>query len=165
MNQSKTEIPPSVRKRQCGMTILEVMVASVLLVLVIGSSISALSAGMAYARHARMTTLAGQITQSVMENLRLNNYSSIITYAGQNQPVSLNGFISADNFANGMTTGMTVSGAFTTLVASGTGTLGESQVVITTTWPENGVTYTRKTMSIFTEKGLSDYIYAGWSKL
>ena len=147
------------------MTILEVMIASILLVLVIGSSISALSAGLAYTRHARMTTLAGQITQSVMENLRLNNYSTIISYAGQVQPVSLNGFISADNFASGMTTGMTVRGTFTTIVASGTGTLGESQVVITTTWPENGMTYTRKTMSIFTEKGLSDYIYAGWSKL
>ncbi|SDS23106.1 prepilin-type N-terminal cleavage/methylation domain-containing protein [Opitutus sp. GAS368] len=165
MNQNETKIPRAVRRRQNGMTILEVMIASVLLVLVIGSSISALSAGLAYVRHARMTTLAGQITQSVMENLRLNNYANITTYAGRAQPVALNSFISADNFSSNMTTGLTVNGAFTILVASGSGTLGESQVVITITWPENGVTYTRKTMSIFTEKGLSDYIYAGWSKL
>ena len=158
-------MPATRIQSQRGATIIEVVIAAVLLVFVIGGSVTALSAGLSYTRHARMTTLAGQITQSVMENLRLNNYANITTYAGQTQPVALNSFISADNFTSDMTTGMTIKGAFTTIVASGSGTLGESQVVVTITWPENGVTYTRKTMSIFTEKGLSDYIYAGWSTL
>ena len=148
---------------QRGTTVIEVVIATVLLVFVIGGSVTALSSGLAYTRHARMTTLAGQLTQSVMENLRLNNYGTITTYAGQTQPVSLNNFISADNFTSGLTSGMNVSGTFTTVVASAPGTLGETRVVITTTWPENGVSYTRKTMSFFTEKGLSDYIYSGWS--
>jgi len=144
---------------------IEVLIASTLLVFTIGSAISALSAGLGYARHARMTTLANQITQSAMEQLRLANYTTISTYAAQAQPVSFDGIIASDNFASNFTTGMSVQVQFTTLAASGPGALGKTQLTITTTWPENGVTYTRKTTSIFTEKGMSDYIYAGWSNL
>ena len=144
---------------------IEVLIASTLLVFTIGSAISALSAGLGYARHARMTTLANQITQSAMEQLRLANYSTISTYAAQAQPVSFDDIIALDNFASGFTAGMSVQVHFTTLAASGPGALGKTQLTITTTWPENGVTYARKTTSIFTEKGMSDYIYAGWSNL
>ncbi len=147
------------------MTMMEVLIASTLLVFTIGSSISALSAGMGYMRHARMTTLANQITQSAMEQLRLANYTTISTYAARAQPVNFDSIISLDNFASGFTAGMTVRVNFTILTASGSSTLGKTLLTITTTWPENGVTYTRKTTSIFTEKGMSDYIYAGWSNL
>lgn len=159
-------LPPVRRLRRCeGMTMLEVLVASVLLVLSIGSSIAALSAGMGYMRHARMVTLANQITQSAMEELRLANYSSISAYAAQAQPVNFDGIIAADNFASGFTSGMTVRVHFTTVTASAAGVLGKTRLTITTTWTENGITYTRKATSIFTEKGMSDYIYAGWSNI
>lgn len=152
-------------RRSRGMTMMEVLIASVLLVFSIGSSIAALSAGMGHMRHARMTTLANQITQSAMEQLRLANYSTISAYAAQAQPVSFDSIITLDNFASGFTTGMTVRVNFTTVTASGAGILGKTLLTITTTWPENGVTYTRMTTSIFTEKGMSDYIYAGWSNI
>lgn len=152
-------------RRDRGMTMMEVLIASVLLVFTIGSSISALTAGMGYVRHARMTTLANQITQSAMEQLRLANYSAITTYAAQAQPVNFDSIITSDNFTSGFVAGMTVRVNFTTVTASGPGTLGKTLLIITTTWPENGVTYTRKTTSIFTEKGMSDYIYAGWSNI
>lgn len=148
-----------------GVTLMEVLIATTLLVFTIGSALSALSAGMGYMRHARMTTLANQVTQSAMEQLRLANYATIITYAAQSQPVSFNHTITANNFSSSFTSGMTVHVAFTTLTASGPGTLGKTRLIITTTWSENGVTFTRKTSSVFTEKGLSDYIYAGWSNL
>lgn len=147
------------------MTMMEVLIASVLLVFAIGSSISALTAGMGYMRHARMTTLANQITQSAMEQLRLANYATISTYAAQAQPVNFDSVIAVDNFASGFTLGMTVRVNFTTVVAGGSGTLGKTLLTITTSWSENGVPYTRRTTSIFTEKGMSDYIYAGWSNL
>lgn len=147
---------------QRGTTIAEVIIATTLLVFVIGSSLSGLSAGLSYSRHARMVTMAGQITQSVMEQLRLNNYSRINSYAAQSQPVDFTSIISADNFSSSFTTGMNVRVYFTTQVVSATGTLGKTLVQVTTTWPENGVSYTRKSLTIFTEKGLSDYIYAGW---
>jgi type II secretory pathway pseudopilin PulG len=158
--------PPSVpTRRNRGMTVMEVLIATTLLVFTIGSSISALSAGMGYIRHARMTSLANQITQSAMEQLRLANYATISTYAAQSQPVTFDNIISADNFASGFTLGMTVRVNFMTVTASEAGTLGKTHLTITTTWPENGVIYTRKTTSIFTEKGMSDYIYAGWSNI
>jgi type II secretory pathway pseudopilin PulG len=144
---------------------MEVLIATTLVVLAIGSSLSALSAGIGYMRHARMTTLANQVTQSAMEELRLANYATIATHAAQSQPVSFNHVITANNFASNFTAGMTVQAAFTTLTASAPGTLGKTRLTITTTWTENGVTYTRRTSSIFTEKGLSDYIYAGWSQI
>ena len=162
-----THPPSTVRNKalQRGSTIAEVVVATTLLVFVIGSSLSGLTAGLGYSRHARMVTMAGQITQSVMEQLRLNNYSRINSYAAQSQPVDFTSIISADNFSSSFTTGMNVRVYFTTQVSSATGMLGKTQVQVTTTWPENGVSYTRKSITIFTEKGLSDYIYAGWSGL
>lgn len=163
-----TTHPPSPPRRapgQRGVTLMEVLIATTLVVISIGSSLGALSAGMGYMRHARMTTLADQVTQSAMEQLRLANYSAISTYAAQSQPVSFNHIVTAGNFATTFTSGMTVQVAFANLTASAPGTLGKTRLTITTTWAENGVTYTRKTTSIFTEKGLSDYIYAGWSNL
>ncbi|MFI5336873.1 MAG: prepilin-type N-terminal cleavage/methylation domain-containing protein [Opitutales bacterium] len=158
--------PPAARHQsQRGMTVVEVLIAATLLTFVVAGSIATLVSGMQYARHARMTTLAGQVTQSVMEQLRLNNYATINGYAARAQPVSFNSVIGADNFTSGFTSGMSVSAQFTVQVASSTGTLGKTLVVVTATWPEQGTTYTRKTVSLFTEKGLTDYIYAGWSNL
>jgi Tfp pilus assembly protein PilV len=148
-----------------GMTMTEVLISSTLLVFTIGSSISALTAGMGHMRHARMTTLSNQISQSAMEQLRLANYTTIRNYAAQAQPVNFDSIISADNFASGFTTGMMVRVNFTTVIASASGTLGKTLLTVTTTWTENGITYSHKTTSIFTEKGMSDYIYAGWSNL
>lgn len=147
------------------MTMAEVVVATCLLAFVVCGSVSALSAGFSYGRHARMVTLTTQITQSAMEQLRLSNYSAINTYAAQTQPVNFDSIISADNFSSSYTSGVHISANFTTLVASTTGVLGKTRVAITTTWTENNVSYTRKTTTIFSEKGLSDYIYAGWSNL
>jgi Tfp pilus assembly protein PilV len=151
------------RNPENGMTLVEVVIASCLLAFVVLGSVSALSAGFGYILHARMTTLSTQITQSAMEQMRLSNYSSIIAYAAQRQPVSFDSIVSADNFSSGFTTSVQVSANFTTLVTSATGVLGETRVAITTTWTENGVGYSAKTTTLFTEKGLSDYIYAGWA--
>lgn len=148
-----------------GLTLAELVVAATLLAFVVMGSVTALSAGLGYTRHARMTTLTGQITQSAMEQLRLSNYSAISAYAAQSQPVNLDSIISSDSFSSNYTTGIHVNAAFTTLVASSTGVLGKIRVVVTVTWPENNVTYTRKTATIFSEKGMSDYIYAGWSNI
>lgn len=148
-----------------GMSIFEVLVASTILIFVVAAAISALSSGLGYIRHARMTTLAGQITQSAMEQLRLANYASIKAYAAQSQPVDFTGIISTENFTSGFTAGMTVRVRFTTMVESSTGVLGKAQATITTTWPEYNVFFTRRTTTVFTEKGLSDYIYSGWSNL
>jgi Tfp pilus assembly protein PilV len=145
------------------MTMMEVLVASVLLGFVVMTSLTALSQAYGYTRHARMITLAGQIAQSVMEDLRLRNFSEIKAYAAQSQPVSFTSTLASERFSSSFTTGVALSGDFTTLVTSTSSQLGKISVTLTITWTENGTSFRRKVTTYFGEKGLSDYFYVGWA--
>lgn len=145
------------------MTMAEVLIASVLLAFVIMSSLTALSQAYGFIRHARMVTLASQIMQSVMEDLRLRNYSELKAYATQSQPVDFASTLTSERFASVFTTGFALSGNFTTLVASTPGNPGKISVGLTVTWSENGSAFSRQTLTYFGEQGMSDYIYVGWA--
>ena len=145
------------------MTISEVLIAATLLGFVIMTSLTALSQAYWLTRHARMVTLAGQIIQSVMEDLRLRNYSSLRAYAAETQPVSFTSTLASERFASAFTQGFTLQGDFTTLVASSPGTLGKISVTLTVAWTEQGTQFSRKLITYFCEQGLSDYIYVGWA--
>lgn len=145
------------------MTMAEVLVAAVLLAFVIMTSLTALSQSYGITRHARMVTLAGQIVQSAMEDLRLRNYNDLKTYAAQSQPVSFSSLLASERFASNFTSGFVLNAQFTTLVASTSTQLGKVSVTITVTWTENNVSYSRKLTTYFGEKGLSDYYYVGWA--
>jgi Tfp pilus assembly protein PilV len=145
------------------MTMAEVMIAAVVLGFVIMGSITALSRAYAFTRHARMVTLAGQIVQSVMEDLRLRSYADLKAYAAQSQPVSFASTLASERFSSNFTTGFALSGNFTTVVASTPSQLGKISVALTVTWSEAGNPYTRTLFTYFGEKGLSDYYYAGWA--
>jgi Tfp pilus assembly protein PilV len=152
------------RRRACrAMTMAEVLIAAVLLGFVIMTSLTALSQAYGYTRHARMVTLAGQIVQSVMEDLRLRNFSEIKAYAAQSQPVDFASTLATERFSSSFTTGITLSGSFTTLVPSTSAQLGKISVTLTINWTENGSSFHRKVTTYFGEKGLSDYYYVGWS--
>jgi Tfp pilus assembly protein PilV len=145
------------------MTMAEVLIAAVLLGFVIMSALTALSQSYGFTRHARMITLASQITQSVMEDLRLRNFNDLKTYAAQAQPVSFASTLASERFASSFTTGFALTGAFSTLVASSTTQLGKISVTLTVSWSENNVPYSRSITTYFGEKGLSDYYYVGWA--
>ena len=145
------------------MTMSEVLVAAVLLGFVIMSSLTALSQSYGFTRHARMVTLASQIAQSVMEDLRLRNYSELKAYAAQAQPVSFASTLASERFASSFTTGFSLNGNFSTLVASSSGQLGKISVTLTVAWSEHNVPYSRSLTTYFTEKGLTDYYYVGWA--
>ena len=145
------------------MTISEVLIAATLLAFVVMTSLTALSQAYGFTRHARMVTLAGQIVQSVMEDLRMRNFSALQTYAAQSQPVSFSSNISSEGFNSNFTQGFALAGTFTTLVASSSGQLGKISVTLTVTWTERNSTYTRRIITYFSEKGLSDYYYVGWA--
>ena len=130
---------------------------------VIMTSLTALSQAYAFTRHARLVTLAGQVAQSVMEDLRLRNYSALKTYAAQSQPVSLTTTLSSERFTSNFTQGFAVGGNFTTLVVSSVSTPGKIAVTITVTWSERGSAFTRSLITYFGEQGLSDYFYVGWA--
>jgi len=146
-----------------GMTMLEVMITAVVLGFVIMGAIAALSRAYGFTRHARMVTLAGQVVQSVMEDLRLKNFSALQTFAAQTQPVSFATSIAGEGFSSNFTQGFTVTGTFTTLVASSSGQLGKISVRLNVSWTEQSSTYTRSLITYFGEKGLSDYYYVGWA--
>lgn len=145
------------------MTMAEVLIASVLLAFVIMTSLTALSQAYGITRHARMVTLAGQIVQSAMEDLRLRNYADLKVYAAQTQPVDFAALLSSERFSSNFTQGFALNAQFTTLVASAAQQYGKIFVTITVSWTENQVTYNRKIMTYFGEKGLSDYYYVGWA--
>ena len=145
------------------MTISEVLIASVLLAFVIMSSLTALSQAYAFTHHARMITLAGQIVQSVMEDLRLRNYSEIKAYAAQSQPVDLTSTLATERFSSSFIQGFALSGQFTTVVVSAPPQIGRITVTLTVTWSERGSNFSRKLVTYFTERGLSDYYYVGWA--
>lgn len=145
------------------MTISEVLIAAVLLGFVIMSALTALSQAYGFIRHARMITLASQISQSVMEDLRLRNFNDLKTYAAQSQPVDFTSTLASEGFASSFSTNFTLRGSFATLLASSAGQLGKISVTLTVSWTENRVTFTRTLATYFCEKGLSDYYYVGWS--
>jgi Tfp pilus assembly protein PilV len=145
------------------MTMAEVLIAAVLLGFVIMSSLTALSQSYAFTRHARMVTLAGQVLQSVMEDMRLRNFSDLQAYAAQSQPVDFTSTLTSEGFSSNFTQGFTISGNFATLVASAPPQLGKISVTFSLSWAENGVTFRRILITYFGEKGLSDYYYVGWS--
>lgn len=145
------------------MTMAEVLIAATLLAFVILSSLVALSQSYAFTRHARMVTLAGQIAQSVMEDLRLRNFNDLKTYAAQSQPVSFTSTLASERFSSNFTTGFALSGTFTTLVTSSSSQLGKISVTLTVSWSEQKTPFARSLTTYFGEKGLSDYYYVGWS--
>ncbi len=145
------------------MTMLEVLITAVVLGFVIMGSLTALSRSYAFTRHARMVTLAGQVVQSVMEDLRLRNFGELKTYAAQAQPVSFAATLASERFTSNFTTGFTLDGTFTTLTRPTGASYDRIAVTLTVSWAEQGTTYTRKLITYFGEKGLSDYYYVGWA--
>ena len=145
------------------MTMAEVLIAAVLLGFVIMSSLTALSQAYGFTHHARMITLASQITQSVMEDMRLRNFSVLQNYAAQAQPVSFTSLLASERFSSSFTSSFALSGNFTTLTASAPGTLGKISVTLTISWSENNTPFSRVVTTYFSEKGLSDYYYVGWA--
>ncbi len=141
----------------------EVLIAAVLLAFVVMTSLTALSQAYGFTRHARMVTLASQVAQSVMEDLRLRNFNDLKTYAAQTQPVSFAAMLASERFSSAFTSGFNLTGNFTTLVPSSSGQLGKICVTLTVTWTENGSAFRRSIITYFGEKGLSDYYYVGWA--
>lgn len=67
------------RRRDCasGFTLAEVLISITVLVLVFMSALAGLSIGFKMLEEARVSTLASQILQSEMENLRLKNWAQL----------------------------------------------------------------------------------------
>ena len=155
--------PGALPRSRRGMTLAEVLVAAVLLSFVVMAALTALSQAYGFTRHARMVTLAGQIMQSAVEDLRLRNFNDLKTYAAQSQPVNFTSMLSSERFSSNFTQGFALAAQFTTLTASSEAQLGKIAVTITVNWTEQNAPFSRKVTTYFGEKGLSDYFYVGWA--
>jgi len=166
MRPAATLLPPPAHRgslrRHRGATIIEVVIAATLLSFIILGALVAISRGMTMTHHARMITLSGQVLQSAIEDLRLQNYTVIAGYAAQSQPVDFTPSITTELLSSNFTQSMSLEARFTTLHASTTTELGLIAAEITIHWTEAGVPFTRSARTSFSEKGLSDYIYVGF---
>lgn len=141
---------------------MEVLIAATLLSFVVLGAIGAISRGMSLTNHARMITLASQVIQSSVEDLRLKNYAVLGGYAAAAQPINLTPTINTELLSSEFTSTMSLQARFTTLHPSSPAELGLMSVEITLSWREGGVPFSRSARTYFSEKGLSDYIYVGF---
>lgn len=137
---------------KAGLTIVEVMVAACVMALALTTSITTMQQGFNAIDTARCTTLAAQILQSTMENLRLQNWSQISTYAAS-QTVDISTIYGTNLPAS-------KNFACTLVVADVTGQTNMKQITLTVTWSGlNGRSHSLNTTSYYGKNGLYDYFY------
>jgi type II secretory pathway pseudopilin PulG len=137
------------RRRVAAFTILEVTVATIVLVFAITSSITVMQSGFQALDTARNLTTAGQIMENEMESLRLKNWTQIqaLQDAGNNT-VAPNSNLGAA--ATRFICTRTISDFKTDM----------KQITLTTSW--NGTDGRPHTVSYLTrygKNGLNDYYY------
>jgi type II secretory pathway pseudopilin PulG len=139
-----------------GFTLVELMVASVVLILGIASAVASLQIGFRTLDNARATTLAAQIVQSEIERVRLLSWTGINALPASEQ-LDLTSLFPAGRtrteIINRFTAVRTVSDT------ADRGGLMKS-ITVTVTWrASNGATNTRVTTTRYTQNGLYDYLY------
>jgi type II secretory pathway pseudopilin PulG len=148
-------------KRKAGIrsafTLVEVMLASSILVMVISASLVVLQMSMRAIDSARYTTLAGQVLQSQMEKLRLLKWSQLTVPQAQTyftQDVSQTATVQLNRF---------------TTAAGGAATFGQSIVnesatvkviTLTATWRGiDGRSHSLAYTTRYAYHGISDFLY------
>ncbi|HXB02721.1 MAG TPA: hypothetical protein VNV15_07890 [Opitutaceae bacterium] len=139
-------------RRVAAFTLLEVMVATIVLVFAITSSITVMQSGFQALDTARNLTTAGQIMQNEMENLRLKNWTQI-------QAVQDAGNAGTTTVALDPSLGAAAT-RFTCMCTIGDLKTDMKQITLTTKW--NGTDGRLHTVSYLTrygKDGLNDYYY------
>ena len=150
-------LPPSpgptsrLRGRDRGFTIIEVAMATFVMIFGISTSLITMQRGFESIDTARNITLAAQIMQSEMERIRLLNWASLPT---DDNDVDLAGFFTSNP-------SLAAKFSLARTVADVAGKVGEMKsVTLTVTW--NGVTgspHQRRFVTRYTKDGLYDYYY------
>jgi type II secretory pathway pseudopilin PulG len=137
------------RMRAAAFTMLEVMVATIVLVFTITSSITVMQSGFQALDTARNLTTAGQVLENEMENLRLKNWAQIqaLEDAG-------NTIVAPDPRLGAAATRFTCTRTISDLKAD------MKQITLTTTWSgADGRTHTASYLTRYGKNGLNDYSY------
>lgn len=126
---------------------MEVCIAAAVLGLTVASSLVAMQMGFAMIETARDNTLASQILQSEMEDLRLLSWDSLVDLDEGEFPLE-------GTFHESVAGRFTCSRVFTSPRA------GMRQVTLKADWSSNnGVARSREYTTFFSKEGLNDYYY------
>lgn len=118
------------------------------LILVFVSSVSAITIGFRVMEDARMNTIASQILQSEMENVRLKNWTQISALPAS-EPFTVQSSINSSSFSQ-FTCTRTIADVNSDL----------KQVVVALTWKSmDGRVHDRRYMTMVGKNGLNDYFY------
>jgi uncharacterized protein (TIGR02598 family) len=149
------------RRRKTGFTIVEVMAAVFVMALAISTSITTLQAGYRAIDTARNLTLAGQILQSMIEDIRLKQWAEINAMAATTTgPIST--FDTTGSFTSFSTTAAAMLSRFTITrtVSDVTGQTGLKKIVLTATWNGyDGRSSSANYTTYYAQNGLYDYYY------
>lgn len=136
------------RRHTAAFTITEIMIAMTVLLLVFISSIAGLSIGFRMLEEARTSTLASQILQSEMENLRLKNWAQLNALPAT-APFSVEVDTALNNFPNFVCTRSLYD------VRSDL-----KEAVLTVAWiTTDGRSRTRRYVTYIAKDGINDYYY------
>ena len=140
------------RRKNQGFTILEVVIATAIMVLAITSSLTVLQRAFLALDSARKVTMAGQMMQSAMEKMRLESWAEISAYTSSEDITSsvATYFSSSSAIINTFTITRSISDVHTDM----------KQITLTTTWKSfDGRTSSRSYITYYGRNGLYDYYY------
>ncbi len=140
--------PPARPRRRAGYTLVEVMVASVVVLLGIVTAITAIQRGFQSLDYARNLSVASQLMQSEMEEIRLKNWSQL-----QALQAAGDATLKADSAAGAAAGRYTCTRSVRLLKED------MLEITLTTTWRGyDGRLQTARLITRYGKNGLSDYI-------
>jgi uncharacterized protein (TIGR02598 family) len=161
------QTPHSLHRRCRGFSVVEVMFAVLVLAFAISTSLATIQVGYRAIDTARNTTLAGQILQSLVEDVRMmpwattNGMTGVSTLtASKTGPVSdfdTTGSFSATTSATTLLSRFTVKRDITTVSAAPTGML---KIIFTASWTGiDGKSHSVKYTTYYAQNGVYNYYY------
>lgn len=157
----------SIRGKRSGFTLLEVMLAAVVMLFAMATSLTTLQYGLRSVDTARNTTIASQILQSSIELLRLQNWTQIV--ALQTAQLTATTPVNVDLTTTLLPSGVTPLNTTLTAVATRfacTRLIADLRtniklITVTVTWTGmDGRAHQLSMETRYGKDGLSDYLYA-----
>lgn len=147
--------PPQKKLRLAAFTILEVMLAAIVMAFAITTSITTMQRAFLALDTARNVTQANQIMQSEIERMRLQDWSVVNAYSSTATSVTID-----SSYTNNVFIGSRYRLSRTATDVAGHALSGMKQVVFTISWSSyDGRALSRSLTVYYGEKGLYDYFY------
>jgi prepilin-type N-terminal cleavage/methylation domain-containing protein len=135
-------------RKNDGFTLVEIIVAALILGMVFVSSIATLTYGYKLIENARFNTLASQVIQSEIETLRLKNWAQISTLPSH-ETVTISSGLATASF-NKFTCWRNISS-----IRANT-----KRIIVSVQWTaSSGIVHFRRYTTYMTKDGLNDYYY------